>query len=484
MSEAPPLILGHRGSPLEAPENTLASLRRALDLGLDGVEYDVHSCASGEAILIHDETLDRTTDAHGYVRDKTLPELFGVDAGGWFHRHFAGEPLPLLEEALDLSVPGRGPSERPLHMIELKEPGLVGEVARAVAERGAGLPVRLASFHRGVCLEARDLGLPAMLLADEANEDDRRFMRDERVDAYGVGPGGWRTAAGAGDWRCERWSWSVDEPRDLLEACRTPLFGINTNEPRRALATRSLVRLAPEWSGDYPIGVGELDVAPGAHGAEGEWFGAWKLDVRLANPFPFRVEVELELAVRRGAFEVEGLPATRALPPLGAATVPCGLKGGSWSPGGDPLVAGRFRWDAGPGRAAGELALDTPLHRRRTLLAAPEARRVRMLNETPGQREATMAIRRDGPSLLASVENAGGLTELRALVLVGHDLRRGGRGLRARLPLDFDQRADGIPFACGFEGRDPTGAHVLRRWCGGLPPGVHSGAPGRLMPLR
>ncbi|MEQ1892363.1 MAG: glycerophosphodiester phosphodiesterase, partial [Planctomycetota bacterium] len=53
----PPWILGHRGAPREAPENTLSALRRALELGLDGVEYDVHACLSGEPILIHDETL-------------------------------------------------------------------------------------------------------------------------------------------------------------------------------------------------------------------------------------------------------------------------------------------------------------------------------------------------------------------------------------------------------------------------------------------
>ena len=77
----PPWILGHRGSPLEAPENTLSSLRVALDLGLDGVEYDVHACASGEPVLLHDDTLERTTDASGAVRERTLPELFGIDGG-------------------------------------------------------------------------------------------------------------------------------------------------------------------------------------------------------------------------------------------------------------------------------------------------------------------------------------------------------------------------------------------------------------------
>ena len=80
----PPWILGHRGSPREAPENTLVSLRRALELGLDGVEYDVHGTRDGEPVLIHDETLDRTTDGRGPVAELGMPELAGLDAGGWF----------------------------------------------------------------------------------------------------------------------------------------------------------------------------------------------------------------------------------------------------------------------------------------------------------------------------------------------------------------------------------------------------------------
>lgn len=110
----PPWILGHRGAPRLAPENTLSSLQVALELGLDGVEYDLHACASGEPVLIHDETLERTTDASGPVAQLTLAELAGVDAGGWFAKRFRGEPLPLLEEALTL--PGR-PGASPRHMI-------------------------------------------------------------------------------------------------------------------------------------------------------------------------------------------------------------------------------------------------------------------------------------------------------------------------------------------------------------------------------
>ncbi len=479
----PPWILGHRGSPREAPENTEASLRRAIELGLDGVEYDVQRCATGEAVLLHDETLDRTTDAHGAVALRTLPELFGIDAGGWFHRAFEGEPLPLLGEVLDL--PGNEAGAHPQHMIEVKDPDLVAEVTRQVGERGERLSVRIASFHRSVCLEARDAGLPAMLLAEHATEEDRVFVRDERIAAHGTGPGGWRTGAGEREWPCERWSWSVDEPRDLLEACRMPLNGFNTNEPLRALATRALCRLAPHDSGPYPVAVRELEVSPDGLGeGGGEWAGRWSVRAEVRNPFAFEVRATSLLMVRGGAFEVEPTGAVFDLEPGRTVEVPFELEGGSFSPGSDPLFAVRFSWGRGPGRPAEALVLDAPLHRVRTLVASEDARRLTLLRESRGDPPASMTVRRRGNQLLVAVENAGGLEHPRTRVRIGSREVHGGRGVVVSLPTDFDIMGEGIPFSCGVEGNDPRrgGTRRLRRWAGGLPAGLESGVPGRLRP--
>jgi len=488
----PPWILGHRGSPIEAPENTLVSLRRAIDLGLDGVEYDLHACASGEPVLIHDETLDRTTDASGRVADLTLPELAGIDAGGWFQKRFAGEPLPLLEEALEL--PGNQAGRFPQHMIELKDPSLVGEVARQLSEVARPLSVRLASFHRRVCLEARDLGLPAMLLAYDATEDDRRFVRDERLAAYGTAPGGWRGPAGRAEWDAERWSWSVDEPEDLLDACRAPLFGFNTNQPLRALATRALVHLTPHDDGPYPLQAPALEVAEtmdatrGDAGSEhGEWSGRWTIDARVRNPFGYPVVVLVAVAVRGGAFELDGSPVVLKLEPRLEASVPITLSGGSWSPGEDPTLHARYAWRSGPGRPEESLALDHPIRRVRTVRIGERAQRLTMLRERPGEPFASMTVRRQRGELLAWVEDPGGLEDLRAVVRLGDRVRFGGRGVRLALPERAPEDGErALPFAIGFEGRDPgqpagVRSRRLRRWCGGLPYGLRAGAPGALL---
>ncbi|MEM7310156.1 MAG: glycerophosphodiester phosphodiesterase family protein [Planctomycetota bacterium] len=482
----PPWILGHRGAPRYAPENTLVSLRRALELGLDGFEYDLHACASGEAVLLHDDTLDRTTDHTGLVSELTLPELAGVDAGAWFRKGFRGEPLPLLEEALDLPPddPTRGP---PLHMIEVKEPDLVTTVARRVEELGDGLGVRLASFDRRACLVARDLGLQAMLLAVSPSEDDRRFVRDERLAAYSVGPGGWAAwerTGGSVEWPCERWGWSLDDPDELLWAARAPLFGWNTNEPERALAARALAWLAPDDGGRWPVRLPGLEVEPDPRGdgVHGAWSGRWTPTAAIRNPFPFAVEAACDLLVRGGAFEVEGLPTRLALAPGEEAALGFAVSGGSWSPGDDPRLLVRYAWGAGPGRRAGALVLDATLERRRTVRLAADARRLAMLCEGPGDPQASLVLRRRRGELLVRVENPGGLDEVRTLVRLGGEVRRGGHGARIPLPEGFDEAREGVPFSCGFEGRDRAGGRRLRRWAGGLPAELGSGAPGRLYP--
>ena len=500
----PPWILGHRGSPWEAPENTLASLRRALEWGLDGFEYDLQRCDSGEPVLMHDETLTRTTSGAGPVAEAGLPELFALDAGSWFASAFAGEPVPVLEEAFELQ--GRAGAPPPLQMIELKDPSLVGAVARVVAsDRFAGEPERrpfvLASFHRSVCLEARDLGLPSMLLAVLATEEDRRFVRDEGIDAMGTGPGGWATEAGAKEWPCQRWSWSVDAPEDLLDAFRRPLFGLNTNEPRRALACRELVRLTPGDDGPWPLTVDELVVHGGGlvepeeeHPARdpravlepwtAAWCGDWRPRVRLRNPFAWPVEVELSVELRGGAFEVggEALGEPHRLAPGEAREVELELSGGSRSPGPDPRLVGVFRW------GQQHLLLDSPLTRRRVLRMGEGSARLELLRESPGEAPATVTLTRHGPGLTVAVENPGGLALPHLAVRLGPETAYGGERLVLRLPprLLRAAHAEGLDLAVGFEGHDPrTGQRSFRRWSGGLSlehgPGLLSGRPGRLV---
>jgi glycerophosphoryl diester phosphodiesterase len=100
------LISAHRGAVKFAPENTLAAIEKAIELGADIIEMDIRETSDGELVLCHDSTLDRTTDGTGPVSATTLSEIEKLDAGSWFSEDFKGERIPTLREALE-SLKGR-----------------------------------------------------------------------------------------------------------------------------------------------------------------------------------------------------------------------------------------------------------------------------------------------------------------------------------------------------------------------------------------
>src|SRR5450830_1757340 len=99
------LVLGHRGEPRLAPENTVASfalVRDDLGHGVDGAECDVQMTKDGELVVIHDENVDRTTDGHGWVKDLTLQEIRKFDAGVRFPGPLHHEPIPTMREVFEV----------------------------------------------------------------------------------------------------------------------------------------------------------------------------------------------------------------------------------------------------------------------------------------------------------------------------------------------------------------------------------------------
>jgi len=105
-SFTPPWIVAHRGFKKKYPENTLVAFQAAMDAGVPMIELDVALSRDRKLIVIHDATLDRTTNGHGSVHEFTLEELKQLDAGSWFHSDFAEQRLPELSEVLEL-VDGR-----------------------------------------------------------------------------------------------------------------------------------------------------------------------------------------------------------------------------------------------------------------------------------------------------------------------------------------------------------------------------------------
>ncbi|HZP42711.1 MAG TPA: glycerophosphodiester phosphodiesterase family protein [Candidatus Binatia bacterium] len=156
-----PLVIGHRGASGTRPENTLESFRRAEELGADMVELDVQRTRDGAVVVMHDFTLERTTNGTGPLRERTLAEVRRLDAGAWFAPAFAGARVPTLAEVL-------GAIALPVN-VELKPVGADGLEAAALAvvesARAVGRVV-FSSFDLGVLerLRARAPGAEIAVL--------------------------------------------------------------------------------------------------------------------------------------------------------------------------------------------------------------------------------------------------------------------------------------------------------------------------------
>ena len=96
-------VCAHRGNSIDRPENTFSAFQRAIDLGGDCLEIDVVLSSDGEIVVLHDLTVDRTTNGEGFAEDLTAAEITSLDAGSKFHPNFAGERIPLLSEVLEFA---------------------------------------------------------------------------------------------------------------------------------------------------------------------------------------------------------------------------------------------------------------------------------------------------------------------------------------------------------------------------------------------
>ena len=152
------LVVGHRGWLGAYPENTLAGFKAALELGVDAIELDIHVTSDGRVAVIHDDTVDRTTDGVGVVSKMTLAELKALDAGAWFGERFAGERIPTLEEVMELvdgkvalAIEVKPPRETETRLNEAFGPLLEGYAGEFIVHSfDGGYLQRFRAAHPGV----------------------------------------------------------------------------------------------------------------------------------------------------------------------------------------------------------------------------------------------------------------------------------------------------------------------------------------------
>lgn len=216
------LVTGHRGAAGLKPENTLAGFRAAVALGADFVECDVHLSRDNEVVVIHDETLDRTTDRKGAIRGLTLAEIREADAGG-------GERVPTLDEVLDAVTP------RARLLCELKNDTVVPAAVARVRARGLLERVTFISFNVAALALARaqgpDVKLGYLLFhPSEADIAFAQYLKAESIDmdyrraCYHV----IRAIQGAGLLaRC----WTPNDPREFTALAALGIDAITTDRP-------------------------------------------------------------------------------------------------------------------------------------------------------------------------------------------------------------------------------------------------------------
>lgn len=227
--ETKPLVIGHRGAMGHETENSLASIQKAIDLGVDMIEIDVFNVKSGETVVFHDETLERLTNAGGNIEDWSYFELGRVVLDG-------GHKIPLLQDVLKLidhkvklniELKGAGTAARVNFIVNyyIKEKGwklddfLISsfrwDELKAIRALNADIPIAVLTEEDP--LDA--IAVAKELNAEAINPDFEKLTRENNTAIKNAG--------------FKIYTWTVNEPEDIIEMKRFGVDGIITNYPER-----------------------------------------------------------------------------------------------------------------------------------------------------------------------------------------------------------------------------------------------------------
>jgi len=225
------LNIAHRGASGRFPENTLKAFAAAMDAGAQMCELDVQLTIDGTVVVIHDETVERTTDGRGAVRSMTLEELKRLDAGIRFGGEFAGERIPTLEEVMTLAEGRCGLN------IEIKSAGVERKVCELIVGRRALATAMISSFDWDALAvvrhfqprvrvgllasqwPARLVGAAFELKAESINPRSDIVTEDLCIAAH--------------ERNLSVYTWTVDEPAEMRRLIAFGVDGIMTNYPER-----------------------------------------------------------------------------------------------------------------------------------------------------------------------------------------------------------------------------------------------------------
>lgn len=217
-----PLVIGHRGAPHAALENTLDSFRAAIDVGVDMFELDVQQSADGFLVIFHDYDLSRLANDSRLISEMTLDEIQQVDLGG-------GRSIPVLEEVLDLA------KGRVKVNVEIKVPDIEKPVLNVVRQVGILDDILFSSFYHGVLAKIRELEERANtgVLYSQPIEDVANYARS--LDANAINPLFFllepSIVADAHANGLKVYPWTVNDSEMIMELIKIGVDGIITDCP-------------------------------------------------------------------------------------------------------------------------------------------------------------------------------------------------------------------------------------------------------------
>lgn len=260
-----PLVIAHRGGKALAPENTMEAFKNATRLGVDMLEYDLHLTADGHLVVIHDETVDRTTNGSGKVNDMTLEQIKELDAGynfqdeeGNFSYRDKGVQIPAVGEVFTEFNGAK-------HLIELKDTNdrdlyemLINEMWREVQEHKMQENVLIASFDHDINLRFQSVSNGEVAIG-AGEQETRTFVTMHKAflnalyrpkatafqlptEQEGHNLADWKLIRGASNRGMHVYYWTINEEETMKELIELGADGIMTDDPLLLMNVLSTIR--------------------------------------------------------------------------------------------------------------------------------------------------------------------------------------------------------------------------------------------------
>lgn len=235
-------VIAHRGSKGTHPENTLPAFEEALKAGSDGIELDVQLSGDQELVVIHDETVDRTSDGHGLVGEFTLQELKTLDAGSWFASEYAFSRIPSLQEVFDLlnSYQYTGVLNIEFKTNKYPYPGIEEKVMELVCRQNWPFAIEYSSFNYQTLRRVKELDQSNKIALLFKQSEGAIEILDNRFPVTMWHPKlTWlREISESNVPKIPTRPWTVNHSHDLDYCFSKRTYGVITDYPAKALAIR------------------------------------------------------------------------------------------------------------------------------------------------------------------------------------------------------------------------------------------------------